>query len=96
MLSGSDMLTGECVMKIREKRLVETVIDRVCDVCQQSVLIEINNDRFEECAELSADWGYGSGQDGNSSLNTSMQAFLLMAILDSLNASNNLFTVALV
>ena len=66
MLSGSDMLTGERVMKIREKRLVETVIDRVCDVCRQSVLIEINSDRFEECAELSADWGYGSGQDGNS------------------------------
>ena len=51
-------------MKIQEKRLVETVVDRVCDVCRQSVLIEINNDRFEECAELSADWGYGSGQDG--------------------------------
>lgn len=53
-------------MKIREKRLVETVVDRVCDVCQQSVLVEINNDRFEECAELKADWGYGSSQDGNS------------------------------
>jgi hypothetical protein len=51
-------------MKIREKRLVETVVDRVCDVCQKSLLIEINNDRFEECAELKAEWGYGSGQDG--------------------------------
>lgn len=52
-------------MKILEKRLVETVIDRVCDVCQKSVFIEINNDSFEECATLNAVWGYGSKQDGN-------------------------------
>lgn len=52
-------------MKILEKRLVETVVDRVCDVCQKSVFIDINSDSFEECATLSAEWGFGSEQDGN-------------------------------
>lgn len=51
-------------MKITEKRLVETVVDRVCDVCDTSLIVEINKEKYEECAELKATWGYGSKQDG--------------------------------
>lgn len=57
-------MNGVVTLRIKEKRLVETDVDRVCDVCDKSVFITINNDQFEECAELSATWGYGSKQDG--------------------------------
>ncbi len=53
-------------MKIHEKRLVETVVDRVCDVCNKSVMTDASGEQHEECGVLKADWGYGSKQDGDS------------------------------
>ncbi len=53
-------------MKILEKRLVDTEVDRICDVCEKSLKIKINGDEFEEQGSLKADFGFGSRQDGNS------------------------------
>lgn len=53
-------------MKVHAKRLVETVVDRVCDVCNKSVMNEIAEHKYEECGELKANWGYGSKNDGES------------------------------
>jgi hypothetical protein len=53
-------------MKITEERLIETVIDRVCDVCGSSVMIDVGGHKYEECGELKANWGYGSKNDGDS------------------------------
>lgn len=53
-------------MKIYGKQVVETVIDRICDVCGNSVMIDINGHKYEEAGELKADWGYGSREDGTS------------------------------
>lgn len=52
-------------MKIFAERLVETEVDRLCDVCNESVQIDVNGYKYEECAELIAEWGYGSKEDGN-------------------------------
>ena len=51
-------------MKVYEEKLVETVVDKVCDVCEQSVMIEVNEHKYEECGELKASFGYGSKEDG--------------------------------
>lgn len=53
-------------MKLYEKQLISTVVDRVCDVCGNSVMIDINGQKYEEVGELKADWGYGSMDDGTS------------------------------
>jgi hypothetical protein len=53
-------------MKLYEKKLISTVVDRVCDVCGSSVMIDINGYRYEEVGELKANWGYGSKEDGTS------------------------------
>ena len=53
-------------MKVNEKRMVETVVDRVCDVCDASVMIDASGHKYEECGELKAEWGYGSKNDGTS------------------------------
>ena len=52
-------------MRIIEDKVVATVVDRVCDVCNESVMIEVNDYKYEECGELKAQWGYGSKEDGN-------------------------------
>jgi hypothetical protein len=52
-------------MKIFEERIVETVVDRVCDVCKESVMTDVDEGRVEEFGELKAKWGYGSKEDGN-------------------------------
>ena len=54
-------------MKIFEERLVETVVDRVCDVCKESVMTDVGEGRVEEFGELKAKLGYGSKskEDGN-------------------------------
>lgn len=49
-------------MKIYAEKLVETMVDKVCDVCEESVLIE---GKYEESGTLSASFGYGSKEDGN-------------------------------
>ena len=51
-------------MKILAEKMVETVVDRICDVCNGSVMVEVNNEKYEECGELTACWGYGSKNDG--------------------------------
>lgn len=52
-------------MKIKADKVVATVVDRVCDVCNESVMIEVNDYRYGECGELKGRWGYGSKEDGN-------------------------------
>jgi len=54
------------VMKVYAERVVETVVDRVCDVCNVSVMNKIGEHKYEECGELKANWGYGSKNDGKS------------------------------
>lgn len=51
-------------MKILAEKLVESVVDRLCDVCNESVQIDLNGYKYEECAELAVEWGYGSKEDG--------------------------------
>lgn len=51
-------------MRIEQEKLVSTVVDRICDVCEESVMIDIRGQKFEEVGEISATWGYGSQQDG--------------------------------
>ena len=53
-------------MKIFEVRVVEIVTDRACDVCKKSPMYEVGGDKYEECAMLKADGGYGSKNDGRS------------------------------
>ncbi|MGO4893169.1 hypothetical protein [Flavobacterium sp. W21_SRS_FM6] len=52
-------------MKIIEKRLMDTVLDITCDVCEQSVSTNIKGKKSEVNANLTATFGYGSGEDGN-------------------------------
>lgn len=49
-------------MKVYTEKLVETMVDKICDVCEESVLIE---GKYEESGTLSASFGYGSKEDGN-------------------------------
>ncbi len=37
---------------------------RVCDVCGQSAMVEINDHKYEVAGELKSDWAYGSREDG--------------------------------
>lgn len=53
-------------MKIYAERLIETFVDRTCDVCNESVMINVDGHKYEECCELKAVWGYASKQDGDS------------------------------
>jgi hypothetical protein len=53
-------------MKVFEKRLVDIVVDRICDVCNESVMKKVADEQYEECAEFKANFGYGSKLDGNS------------------------------
>ncbi len=52
-------------MKIYAEKLVETLVNKICDVCEGSVMIDLNGERYEESGELSATFGYGSQEDGN-------------------------------
>jgi hypothetical protein len=49
-------------VKVYAEKIVETMVDKICDVCEDSVLIEGNH---EETGSLSASFGYGSKEDGN-------------------------------
>ena len=44
-------------MKVYAEKLVETVVDKICDVCEQSVMVEVNEHKYEECGELKASFG---------------------------------------
>jgi hypothetical protein len=50
------------LMKIYAERIVETMVDKICDVCDESVVIE---EECEESGTLSASFRYGSKEDGN-------------------------------
>lgn len=52
-------------MQILTERLVESVVDLICDVCNKSIVIELYSEKFEECGELKARWGCGSKENGN-------------------------------
>ncbi len=52
-------------MKIFEERIVETAVDRVCDVCKESVMTDVDDGQVEEFGELKAKWGYGSKEGEN-------------------------------
>lgn len=44
---------------------MSTEVDRICDVCNESVSVEINGMKFIERGELKASFGYGShNEDG--------------------------------
>jgi hypothetical protein len=47
------------------KIFAEKVVNRVCDVCNESMMIDAGSDKVEECGELKAQWGYGSKEDVN-------------------------------
>jgi hypothetical protein len=49
-------------VKVYAEKIVETMVDKICDVCEESVVIEGN---YEETGTLSASFGYGSEEDGN-------------------------------
>ena len=51
-------------MKVYAEKFVETIVDKICDVCEQSVMIEVSKHKYEECGELKASFGYGSKEDG--------------------------------
>lgn len=51
-------------MKVYAEKLVESVVDKICDVCEQSVMIEVSKYKYEECGDLKASFGYGSKDDG--------------------------------
>lgn len=52
-------------MKIIEKRSIDTVVDKKCDVCDESLIKNISGVQLEESAVFKANWGFGSKQDGN-------------------------------
>lgn len=52
-------------MKIYAEKLVEAVVDKICDVCEESVMVDLNGEKYEESGELNATFGYGSQEDGN-------------------------------
>lgn len=51
-------------MEIRGHRVVETVVDVLCDQCGDSCTREVHGEVLHEYATLSAGWGYGSRHDG--------------------------------
>ena len=51
-------------MKIFGEKVIETVVDCVCDVCGKSLFIDVDGEKCEEAGELKAQWGYGSKEDG--------------------------------
>jgi hypothetical protein len=53
-------------MKHYQMQLVNTVVDRVCDECRNSVMIDLIGHKYEEVGELKATWGYGSKEVGAS------------------------------
>jgi hypothetical protein len=45
--------------------LGQTEVNRICDVWEVTVMIEVHGNRYAEFVELSARFGYGSQEDGN-------------------------------
>jgi hypothetical protein len=51
-------------MKYYQIQFVNSLVDRVCDVCGSSVMIDINGHKVEKVGEINAHWGCGSQENG--------------------------------
>ncbi|QIR94252.1 hypothetical protein FR729_14940 [Vibrio alginolyticus] len=52
-------------MKVYGQKTIEVVVDRHCDICGVSVMVDSNGVQLEEVGELTANWGGGgSKMDG--------------------------------
>ncbi|ELI0633891.1 hypothetical protein Q8344_001506 [Vibrio harveyi] len=51
-------------MKVYGQKMIEVVVDRRCDICGVSVMVESNGAQFEEVGVMTAKWGFGSKMDG--------------------------------
>ncbi|NOH51169.1 hypothetical protein F0262_24475 [Vibrio rotiferianus] len=47
-----------------DKKTIEVVVERCCDVCGSSVMVELNDLKLEEAGKLTPNWGGGSKMDG--------------------------------
>lgn len=52
-------------MKTTEKRTVDVITKHICDVCDQVFEVPEGSDSAVNIGQLSAQWGYGSSQDGS-------------------------------
>ncbi|WOT04359.1 hypothetical protein [Shewanella youngdeokensis] len=52
-------------MKIFEEKQVLPEVNKICDVCEETVIIEVHGEIYAEFGELSARFGHGSQEDGN-------------------------------
>lgn len=46
------MIKTSIYMKIYGKQVVETIIDRMCDVCGNTVMVDVKGHKYEEVGEL--------------------------------------------
>ncbi|WP_237769430.1 MULTISPECIES: hypothetical protein [Vibrio harveyi group] len=46
-------------MKVYGQKTIEVVVDRHCDICGVSVMVDSNGVQLEEVGELTANWGLG-------------------------------------
>ncbi|WP_237708184.1 hypothetical protein [Vibrio sp. EJY3] len=44
-------------MKVYGQKTIEVVVDRHCDICGVSVMVDSNGVQLEEVGELTANWG---------------------------------------
>lgn len=51
-------------MEITKNQAVNTLVERTCDVCENSLNVDVEGENVEEYGELRAKWGSGSKQDG--------------------------------
>jgi hypothetical protein len=52
-------------MKVYAEKLIKIEVDKICDVCEESVIIYLNGVKHEKSGELKATFGYDSQKDGN-------------------------------
>ena len=50
-------------MKVYGQKTIEVVVDRYCDICGASVMVDSNGVQLQEVGELTANWGFGSKMD---------------------------------
>ncbi len=49
-------------MKIYGQKTIEVVVDRYCDICGTSVMVDSNGVQLGEVGELIANWGGKNGR----------------------------------
>ena len=47
-------------MKVYGRKTIEVVVDRHCDICGASVMVDSNGVQLEEVGELTANWEGGA------------------------------------